>query len=165
MLPSHQHRDIVPDLPPAIRAFLDGDAIAVAGVSRSGKAPANLILERLRDTGHTVYALNPVADRIGDDPCWPDLASLPDPPHGVVVCTAPDASVSVVRDALAAGVRHVWFHRSFGDGSVSEEAVQVCRDGGVEPIVGGCPMMFAGNVDFGHRCMRWWLQRKGRVPA
>jgi hypothetical protein len=24
--------------------------------------------------------------------------------------------------------------------------------------------MFCEPVDLGHRCMRWWLQRQGRVP-
>jgi hypothetical protein len=24
--------------------------------------------------------------------------------------------------------------------------------------------MFCGPVDFGHKCMKWWLQRRGRVP-
>lgn len=153
------------DLPSAVQDFLRGGTLAVAGVSRTGKSPANAIHRRLRDIGHTVFAINPATDRIGDGPCYPDLATLPEIPHGVVVCTAPADSVTVARDAVAAGVRHVWFHRSFGDGSVAEEAVRTCRDAGIEPIVGGCPMMFAGNVDFGHRCMRWWLQRKGRVPT
>lgn len=153
------------ELPPNVRAFLDGDVLAVAGVSRSGKAPANAILQRLRETGHTVFAVNPAADRIGDDPCWPGVSALPEVPHGVVVCTAPAASEAVVRDALAAGVRHVWFHRSFGEGSVSEDAVRACREAGIEPIVGGCPLMFSGSVDGFHRGMRWWLQRRGRVPA
>jgi len=62
-------------------------------------------------------------------------------------------------------VRHVWFHRSFGTGSVSDAAVEACRARGIEPIVGGCPMMFCGSVDIGHACMRWWLQRRGRVPS
>jgi len=152
-------------LPANVQAFLAADAIAVAGVSRSGKQPANAIMKRLKETGHTVFALNPAADRIDDDPCWPDVASLPRVPDGIMVCTAPADSPAVVRDAVAAGVRHVWFHRSFGDGSVSEEAVAACREAGIEPIVGGCPMMFDGSVDFGHRCMRWWLQRKGLVPS
>jgi hypothetical protein len=34
----------------------------------------------------------------------------------------------------------------------------------MECIVGGCPLMFCDPVDVGHRCMRWWLQRQGRVP-
>jgi hypothetical protein len=24
--------------------------------------------------------------------------------------------------------------------------------------------MFLDPVDLGHKCMRWWLQRQGRVP-
>jgi hypothetical protein len=61
-------------------------------------------------------------------------------------------------------VKRVWFHRSFGTGSVSDEAVQACQNLGIDAIVGGCPMMFCEPVDVGHTCMRWWLQRRGRVP-
>jgi hypothetical protein len=61
-------------------------------------------------------------------------------------------------------VKRVWFHRSFGDGSVSEEAVSECERLGIESIVGGCPLMFCDPVDIGHKCMRWWFQRSGRVP-
>jgi hypothetical protein len=25
--------------------------------------------------------------------------------------------------------------------------------------------MFCDPVDVGHKCMRWWLQRQGRVPT
>jgi hypothetical protein len=24
--------------------------------------------------------------------------------------------------------------------------------------------MYCEPVDFGHRCMRWWLARRGRIP-
>lgn len=152
-------------LPASVAAFLSGDVLAVAGVSRSGREPANAILRRLRDTGHTVFAVNPAATVIDNEPCYPDIATLPQVPHGVVVCTTPDVSARVAADAVAAGIRHVWLHRSFGDGSVSDEAITACRIAGTEPIVGGCPLMFDGAVDIGHRCMRWWLQRSGRVPS
>jgi hypothetical protein len=59
----------------------------------------------------------------------------------------------------------VWFHRSFGKGSVSEEAIRARAAEGIECIVGGCPLMFCDRVDVGHRYMRWWLQRRGRVPT
>jgi len=29
--------------------------------------------------------------------------------------------------------------------------------------VGGCPMMYCGKVDVGHRCMRWILDLRGRI--
>ena len=43
-------------------------------------------------------------------------------------------------------------------------AVEACRIHGIDCIEGGCPLMFCGRVDPVHRCMRWWLQRRGRVP-
>jgi len=97
--------------------------------------------------------------------CYPDVLSLPESVHGIVVATPPEASAQVVRECGERGIGHVWFHRSFGTGSVSEEAVQECEDAGIHCIVGGCPLMFCEPVDIGHRCMRWWLQRRGRVPS
>jgi uncharacterized protein len=72
--------------------------------------------------------------------------------------------VHVVNQCADCGVPRVWFHRSFGNGSVSDAAVRACASRNLSCIVGGCPMMFCEPVDVGHRCMRWWLQRKGRVP-
>jgi predicted CoA-binding protein len=150
-------------LPPAVLAFLAGDRIVVAGVSRTGNAPANAIFRRLRDTGHDAIPVNPRAREVEGCTCFPDLASVPGEVHGVMIVTPPDASVAVVREALARGVRHLWFHRSFGSGSVSEEAVALCRAAGVAPIVGGCPLMYCGAVDPAHRVFRWWLTLRGRI--
>jgi CoA binding domain len=46
----------------AANEFLARRRIAVAGVSRDTKQPANLIYRRLRDTGHEVFAVNPSAE-------------------------------------------------------------------------------------------------------
>jgi uncharacterized protein len=59
----------------------------------------------------------------------------------------------------------VWFHRSFGQGSVSDEAVAECERLGLTAIVGGCPLMYCEPIDFSHRCMRAILRWRGRVPA
>jgi hypothetical protein len=83
---------------------------------------------------------------------------------GVVIATHPDISLDIVRQCSQHGVGQVWFHRSFGGGSVSAPAVRECEARGLHSIVGGCPLMFCGQVDFGHKCMRWWLQQRGRVP-
>ncbi len=152
-------------VPQKVAEFLGTTRIAVAGVSRSGTQPANLIFRRLRDTGHEVFAVNPKAATVEGVTCYPNLAAVPGPLEAVMVVTPPQAASDIARQAADCGVGHVWFHRSFGEGSVSAEAVEACRARGIEPIVGGCPMMFCGSVDLGHACMRWWLQRRGRVPA
>lgn len=151
-------------IPHSIENFLRGKRIGVAGVSRNRNQPANAIYRRLRDAGYQVFPVNPKADELEGAPCYPDVVSLPEPIDGVVVATHPNVAVEVVRQCGERGVGSVWFHRSFGAGSVSEEAVRECEELGLDCIVGGCPLMFCEPIDFGHKCMRWWLQRRGRVP-
>lgn len=151
-------------VPAAVAAFLQGSRIAVAGVSREPNQAANAVFRKLRDSGFDVFPVNPKASQVEGVGCYPDLAAVPGQLDGVVIATAPDVSVQIVRQCGDRGIRRVWFHRSFGAGSVSDEAVRECGTRGIECIVGGCPLMFCEPVDFGHRCMKWWLQRQGRVP-
>jgi len=151
-------------LPGQVEGFLEGTRIAVAGVSRKNDVAANAVLKKLKKAGFEAFPVNPNAEQVEGVTCYPDIAAVPGPLDGVVIATHPDASAAVVRQCAEAGVKHVWFHRSFGDGSVSSEAVAECDRLGIEAIVGGCPLMFCEPVDVAHRCMRWWLQRKGRVP-
>lgn len=148
-----------------VRAFLANQRVAVAGVSRSDSdAPANLIYRRLRDAAYEVFAVNPSAASVEGDRCFTDLAAIPGGVGAVVVATHPDVTPAVVRQCIDLGVRHVWMHRSFGAGSVADDAVAACREHGVHLIAGGCPMMFLQPVDIGHRCMRWFLGLTGKLP-
>lgn len=152
-------------VPQPIAAFLSGKRFAVAGVSRSGREPSNAILERFRQCGYEAFPVNPASASIAGEPCYPDLRSVPAPLDGVMIATAPAASADVVRQCADLGIRHVWFHRSIGAGSVSPEALAQCSAHGIEPIVGGCPMLYCGKVDVFHKCMRWWFARSGKIPG
>ncbi len=154
----------MPTPPPSVAAFLAGHRLIVAGVSRSGSAPANAIFRRLLAVGHEVIPVNPNATAVEGHPCHADVASVPGPVHGLLVATHPDQSAQVVREALARGIQHIWFHRSFGDGSVSPEALALCREQGIAPIVGGCPLMYCPPVDLGHRFFHWCLRLQRRLP-
>ena len=155
----------MPQVPPSVAAFLACRRIAVAGVSRSGNAPANAILRQLAETGHDVFAVNPSAAEIAGKPCYSSLAAIPERVEAVMVATHPSVAAAVARMALDMNIRHIWFHRSFGNGSVSAEAVELCRCRGVEPIEGGCPLMYCGPVDPAHRVLRWVLRLQRRVPG
>ena len=152
-------------IPMPVAEFLRGKRIVVAGVSRRGDVAANAIFKKLVKSGYMVFAVNPHAETVEGAPCYPDLASIPGELDGVVIATHPKVSTDLVRQCADRGVGQVWFHRSFGGGSVSDEALSECARLGIEPIVGGCPLMFCDPVDVPHRCMRWWLQRSGRVPV
>jgi hypothetical protein len=70
-----------------------------------------------------------------------------------------------VRQCDQRGVRQIWFHRSFGQGSLSEEAIRECSARGINCIVGGCPLTYCEPVDFAHLCFWWWLRLSRRVPG
>ncbi|HSM16958.1 MAG TPA: CoA-binding protein [Gemmatimonadales bacterium] len=152
-------------VPESVVQFLAGTRIAVAGVSRNRGQAANAVYRKLKQSGYDTFPINPSASEVEGDRCHPDLMSVRGSVDGLVIATHPSVAVDLVRQCAKREVGRVWFHRSFGQGSVSEEAVTACRELGMECIVGGCPLMFCEPVDLGHRCMRWWLQRKGRVPT
>lgn len=143
--------------------FLDQKRIAVAGVSLTTEDAANVIYRKLRDNGYEVFPVNPNADTFEDVRCYADVKSIPDGVDGVVIVTRPEVTEQVVRDCHEAGVPRVWMHRSFIGSSVSDEAVQYCRDHDIAVIAGGCPMMFC-KPDIGHRCMRWITRMAGGLP-
>ena len=152
----------VPDL---VAEFLRGKRIAVAGVSRDPRQAANAVYRKLRDCKYETVPVNPKAPEVEGARCYSDLLSVPGPIDGVVIATHPDVSIELVKQCSQRGVSRIWFHRSFGAGSVSEAAIGECQTRGIQCIVGGCPLMYCEPVDFGHRCMRWWLRWRGRVPG
>lgn len=148
----------------AAATFLARERIAVAGVSRDTKQPANLIFRTLRRQGHQVFAVNPNADHVEGETCYHDLHAIPGGFDALMVATPAAASLGVVREAAELGVQHVWLHRSFGPGSTSDEAVAYAHERGMEVIAGGCPMMFVPGADAGHRCMKFILSLTGGLP-
>jgi predicted CoA-binding protein len=144
--------------------FLAQKRIAVAGVSRNGDAAANLIYRKLRDAGYQVFPVNPNASEVEGDTCYAKVSSIPDGVDGVVIATQPQVTDQIVRECAEAGISRIWMHRSFGEGSVSPEAVAYCQEKNITVIPGGCPMMFCEPVDFGHKCMRWMLNLTGGLP-
>ncbi len=151
-------------LPDSVAEFLRAKRIAVAGVSRSGTQAANAIFRKLRDSGYEALPVNPAAQQLEGVRAFPDLLSIPGSVDGLVIATHPKVSIDLVRQCVDRGIPRVWFHRSFGQGSVSEEAVRACRAQGIRCIVGGCPLMYCEPVDVAHRCLRWWLRWRRRIP-
>ena len=153
------------DLERAVRELLACERIAVVGVARDGQSPANLIYRKLKGSGRHVFAVNPNAEEVGGDRCYRNVAAIPGGVDAAVIVTRPEVSASVVDDCAASGVRWIWLHRSFGKGSVSEEAIERCRLHGISVIPGGCPMMHCAPVEPGHACMRVLLWLLGALPV
>lgn len=149
----------------AAAEFLTHKRVAVTGVSRNaGSHGSNVVYQRLKDRGYDVFAVNPNAEQIDGEPCFPDLHSIPGGVEAVVIGTRPERARATIEECEDLGIRDVWMHRSFGGGSVSEEAAEYGRSHGMTVIDGGCPLMFEPTSDTGHKVMRWVCTMNHNVP-
>jgi predicted CoA-binding protein len=149
----------------AASQFLAKKRIAVTGVSRTPKDHgSNLVYQRLRDRGYTVFAINPNADTIDGAPCYPDLKSVPGGVEAVVIGTRPETAEATMRECAELGINYVWMHHGPGAGSVSEPATEYGRQHGIMVLDGGCPLMFDPTADGGHKAMRFMFTLTGRIP-
>lgn len=149
----------------AASQFLAHRRIAVTGVSRKPQGHgSNVVYQRLRARGYEVFAINPNTDTVEGDACYRDLASVPGGVEAVVIGTRPETAEATMRECVELGIRDVWMHRSFGEGSVSDAATEYGRQHGVTVIAGGCPLMFGPTADFGHKMMCFFMKQTGKVP-
>lgn len=146
--------------------FLGKKRIAVAGVSREsgGGHGGNPVYVRLRQRGYEVFAVNPNAGEVEGDTAYPNLAAIPGGVEAVVIATHPDVAPDVMKECISLGIKHVWMHRGPGAGSVSPEATELGRAGGVTVIDGGCPLMFDPTADLGHKMIKGVLSLIGKMP-
>lgn len=149
----------------AAAEFLADKRIAVTGVSRTPQGHgSNVVYQRLRSRGYQVFAVNPNADEVEGDHCYHDLASIPGGVDAVVIGTRPEAADPTMKECADLGIKHVWMHRAFGEGSVSDSATEFGHQHGISVIPGGCPCMFAPTADPGHKLMRVLCTMTGKVP-
>jgi uncharacterized protein len=149
----------------AAAEFLAHQRVAVTGVSANPQGHgSNAVYTRMRERGYTVFAVNPNSPTAEGDATYPDLRSIPGGVEAVVIGTRPDRAEATMREAIDLGIRAVWMHRAFGQGSVSEAATRLGREHGVTVIDGGCPLMFGPTADGGHRFMCRLMTLTGKVP-
>jgi uncharacterized protein len=145
--------------------FLAHKRIAVTGVSRKPQGHgSNVVYQRLRQRGYEVFAVNPNTDQVEGDVSYHDLKSIPGGVDAVVIGTRPEIAEDSMRECADLGIKHVWMHRSFGKGSVSDAATDYGRKHGITVIDGGCPLMFEPTADGAHKVMRFVFTMTGKVP-
>ena len=143
----------------SIEAFLAQPALAIVGVSRSGEKFGNVILRELRSKGRHVYPLHPAATMIEGVVCYLHVADMPEPVTGMIINVSPADAVTALRDAAAAGIRHVWLQQ----GSESPYVANLCIELGLDAVVGECILMHAEPTGI-HRMHRLLEGALGRLP-
>jgi hypothetical protein len=153
------------DAPMRWRASSRVDAIRRRGRVALGQSAGNPVLHKLRTSGYRCGAVNPqrrrdrrrpllpgprqhsrVHNRRGGDRHAPGCVGRHRAPGG-----GPRREAGVAASFVRPGER-------LGRGRARVRAPR--RRG----IVGGCPLMYCEPIDVAHRCMRWILGWRGRVP-
>lgn len=148
-----------------VQDFLALHRIAMVGVSRNPKDFSRLLFREMCNRGYDVVPINLVADVIDGRECFHSLQALKEPVEGVLVMTPCQASLQVVQDCAAAGIRSVWIYRAGGQGAVSPEATAYCAENGIRVVDGYCPFMFFSETKFVHRVHGFIQKIIKRYPA
>jgi predicted CoA-binding protein len=143
-----------------IDSFTAEPAVAIVGVSRSGRKFGNMALRTLRKNGVRVYPIHPLAQAIDGVRCYRRFNDLPEPVTAALVVVRPSEGVQVVRTAAEAGVKKLWLQQ----GAESPAVLQACRDAGITPVHGECILMY-GEPKGIHRFHRWIRGVFRRLPA
>lgn len=151
-----------------VQDFLAQEKIAVVGVSDKRETGCNLGYRKFKENGYSVYAVNPRLTEFDGDPCYPDLKAIPEKPDAVFILANPKVTEMIVQQCVDLGVQRVWMHCLMGTKpglaasmtSVSQDAVQMCRDNGITVIPGSCPNQFL-KPDIGHSIMRVMFRTLG----
>lgn len=120
------------DLNTRIAAFLAGQTFAVVGASTNRAKYGNKVLRVYQQKKMKVYPVNPRADAIEGLRAYPDLASLPQVPHGVSIITPPKITEQVVEQAIDLGIKHLWMQ----PGAEWPQAVRRAEQAGIN-VIGG----------------------------
>ncbi len=121
------------ELSEKIAAFLSGSPHAVVGASQDRTKYGNKVVRALLRDDRRVFPVNPKERTIEGQPCFPDLASLPEPVHGISIVTPPAVTEKIIEQAAAAGIKHVWMQ----PGAESAVALRRAEELGLVAIGGG----------------------------
>ena len=123
-----------------IRAILSRPAtVAVVGCSDNPARDSLRIAKLLQSRGFKVIPVNPhrpdsLLTQL-DEPCYPDLASIPEPVEIVDVFRRPEFLPEIVEDAIAKRARILWCQL----GVINLEAARHAQTAGLTVIMDRCP--------------------------
>jgi len=125
-------------LPPVddVRAVLTETRVwAVVGCSPDPNRDSHRIASMLQRRGYRVIPVNPMANEILGERCYPSLTAIPGPVEVVDVFRRASAAGTHVDEAIRIGARAVWMQL----GVIDEAAAERGRAAGLRVVMDRCP--------------------------
>lgn len=121
-----------------INQFLNNQTIALVGVSRNPKKFGYTAFRELKEKGMKIIPVNPEADEIMGIKSYRNISTLPEEVKGIIVMTRKETTASVVREALAKGIKEIWIQQM----ADSKEALSELKGSDINYITGECILMY-----------------------
>lgn len=121
------------DLRDRIREFTAARSVAVIGASKDRAKFGNRVLRTWLDAGRQVQCVHPREESIEGVDCVSHIADLERPVDVLSVITPPGGAVSIVEQAVEAGIQRLWFQ----PGASSAAAIERAAEFGVATLQDG----------------------------
>jgi predicted CoA-binding protein len=122
-----------------VETILSQKTFAVTGVSRNKDKYGYKVYNSLRAAGYRVFPINPNADTIDGDTCYPSLDNVPVPIDVVVTVTPPQITEETMYLAGRLKIPFVWMQ----PGAESTAAINDARAYSLQVVAGGPCIMVA----------------------
>ncbi|MEM3084381.1 MAG: CoA-binding protein [Nitrososphaerales archaeon] len=119
-----------------IREILSMKNVAVVGMSKNPEKDAYIIPKYLINAGYNVIPVNPTADEILGRKCYKNLMEVPESVDIVDIFRPSEDVPSIVKDAIAKGVRVVWMQLGISNEQAEKEALAQ----GIKVVYNRCMM-------------------------
>ncbi|MBB6730259.1 CoA-binding protein [Cohnella zeiphila] len=108
--------------------------VAVVGLSEDPSKTSHMVSQAMQAKGYRIIPVNPKADRILGETCYPSLKDIPEPVDIVNVFRRPEHTPPIAEEAVAIGAKVLWLQL----GIVNEEAADIAAKGGLTVIMDRC---------------------------
>ena len=117
-----------------LRVLHEAKAVAVVGLSPNELRASNFVGFYLKRHGYRVAPVNPAAEEVLGEPCYPSLADVPFPIDVVDVFRTPENVPQIAAEAIDAGAWALWLQF----GVVNLEGAELARRAGLAVVMDRC---------------------------
>lgn len=108
--------------------------VAVVGLSPKPDRPSFRVASYLKEQGYRIIPVNPREKEILGEPCYPDLASIPEPVDVVDIFRRPKDVLAIVKEAIKIEAKVIWMQ----EGIINEEAAARAKEAGLLVVMDRC---------------------------
>lgn len=119
--------------------------IAMVGLSTERQKASYFVATYLRSAGYRIIPVNPRAETILGERCYPNLASIPEPIDLVDIFRPAADCLPIVREAIACKAGAVWLQLKI----INDEAAELARQAGLLTVMDLCVKMEHGRYSGG----------------